>query len=182
MKKALFLIIVAGLILGPFSQILAQTNHRFTQQELDPASNLYYYGQRYYNANTGRFTQIDPITNSLANPQKLKESTGQDLQKFLENPQKLNEYSYTINNPVKYVDPNGESPVLAIPVLFVALSGIFLTDIKTVQAPIVNSIPSFVESRDFGDMIPGWNNISKAGRFGLGLIFGGLSTNEIEST
>ena len=57
----------------------------------------------------GQFTQPDPVANYLNDPQKLKQATGQDLQKYLENPQALNNYSYTQNNPVRYVDPRGET-------------------------------------------------------------------------
>lgn len=117
MKKALFLILIFLFVLTPAINIFAAgTNYRYTGQELDPTG-LYYYGQRYYDPNTGRFTQPDPLQNYLTDPQKLKQTTGQDLQKFLENPQNLNPYSYVQNNPVKYVDPTGEQ---AVPVQWVA--------------------------------------------------------------
>jgi len=112
MKKYIIYLLLVLFIITPFSQVLAYgTNYRYTGQEMDSSSNLYYYGQRHYQPEVGRFTQPDPISKYLNNPQKLKQSTGQDLQKFLENPQALNEYGYTQNNPVKYTDPDGESPV-----------------------------------------------------------------------
>jgi len=108
MRKAFFLIIISSLIILPFGNALAVgTNYRYTGQELDPIG-LYYYGQRYYDPLTGRFTQPDPLANYLTDPQKLKQTTGQDLQQFLANPQNLNPYSYVQNNPVRYVDPKGE--------------------------------------------------------------------------
>ncbi len=109
MRKAFLSIIIGSLIILPFANVLAVgTDYRYTGKPYDSNTNLYYYGQRYYNPVSGRFTQPDPVSNNLANPQKLKQSTGQDLQKFLENPQALNSYNYVQNNPVKYVDPNGE--------------------------------------------------------------------------
>ncbi|MBS3147100.1 hypothetical protein J4471_05405, partial [Candidatus Woesearchaeota archaeon] len=42
----------------------------------------------YYNSNTGRFTQVDPIFNPSISP-----------------------YSYANNNPLKYVDPSGNEPL-----------------------------------------------------------------------
>ena len=60
----------------------------YTGKEKDD-SGLYYYGARYYDADSGRFTQPDPISGSL------------------ENPQSLNKYVYVLNNPNRYVDPSG---------------------------------------------------------------------------
>ncbi len=108
MKKAL-LLIIGILIILPLGQVLAVgTDYRYTGKPYDANTNLYYYGQRYYDPMSGRFTQPDPVSNNLANPQKLKQSTGQELQKLLQNPQALNSYSYTVNNPVRYIDPTGE--------------------------------------------------------------------------
>ena len=64
------------------------TDKKFTGQRLD-ATGLYYYNARYYDATIGRFTKPDTIVQSFANPQS------------------LNRYSYTLNNPLKYTDPSG---------------------------------------------------------------------------
>lgn len=53
---------------------------------------LDYFGARYMSAAQGRFTTIDPSMESV----------------HLQNPQSWNRYSYAINNPLRYVDPNGE--------------------------------------------------------------------------
>ena len=50
---------------------------------------LYYYGARYYDPVIGRFISADILVQSYRNPQA------------------LNRYSYTINNPLKYIDPTG---------------------------------------------------------------------------
>jgi len=177
MKKSIILVLLALFIIAPFSQVLAVgTDYRYTGKPLDSSINLYYYGQRYYEPNVGRFTQPDPVSRYLTDPQKLKQSTGQDLQKFLQNPQALNEYNYVQNNPVKYVDPNGEAIQILIPVGIAIFSGIFLNNIKTANSLNVNSTPSTIESRDFGDMVPGWNKIPKAGRLLIGLATGGLAS------
>jgi len=63
--------------------------HRFTGQELDPETGLYYYGGRYYDAEISRFVSPDPFVPSP------------------DDPQSLNRYSYTINNPQRYIDPSG---------------------------------------------------------------------------
>jgi RHS repeat-associated protein len=64
-------------------------NHRFTGQELDLETDLYYYGGRYYDQQLARFVQPDPF---IVKP---------------EEPQNLNRYSYVLNNPYKYIDPTG---------------------------------------------------------------------------
>jgi RHS repeat-associated protein len=68
--------------------------HRYTGQELDEETGLYFYQSRYYDPELGRFIQPD--------------STVPDE----ENPQALNRYSYAYNNPYVYTDPSGESPFL----------------------------------------------------------------------
>jgi len=176
MKKTLITTILALLIIQPVMALAQGVNYRFTGQELDAESGLYNFQAREYNPNTGRFLQPDPVINNLSNHQELKNQTGQKLEDILKNPQALNSYSYTVNNPVKYVDPTGE--IFIIPIAIGVLSGIFLSDIKIAQAPTVNSTPPIVETKDFGDLVSGWNKIPKFGRFGIGLIFGGF-TNKL---
>lgn len=65
------------------------TKYRFTSQELDAETGLYYYGARYYNPALARFVSPDPI------------------EMRLEDPQTLNRYAYARNNPVFYNDPSG---------------------------------------------------------------------------
>ncbi|MBI5414984.1 hypothetical protein HZA38_05745 [Candidatus Peregrinibacteria bacterium] len=66
-----------------------ENNYKFTGQELDPETNLYYYGARYYNPKLGQFASQDPWEGDLTDPQS------------------FNKYSYTRNNPLKYIDPTG---------------------------------------------------------------------------
>jgi len=73
---------------------------KFTGHEFDEDTNLHYYVQRYYNQDIGRFTSQDPVFLNLAVDQR----TG----RVLENPQLHNSYSYVANNPLKYVDIEGE--------------------------------------------------------------------------
>ncbi len=62
---------------------------RFTGQKLDAETGLYYYGGRYYDPEISRFISPDPFVPRPGNPQS------------------LNRYSYTLNNPVRYIDPSG---------------------------------------------------------------------------
>jgi len=157
--------------------------YRFTDQERDSESGLYNFDAREYNPNIGRFIQPDPVLNELnrLNNQKDLQNQDKQLPRLLMNPQRLNYYSYTVNNPIKYVDPQGESPAIFVPIALFVLSGVFLSDINTAYSPTYNSTPPTIESRDFGDLVPGWIQIPKLGRWGLGLMFGGLE-NKISNS
>ena len=65
------------------------THFKFTGQEYDDETGLYYYGARYYDPVIGRFISADTIVPNFANPQD------------------LNRYTYAGNNPLTYIDPTG---------------------------------------------------------------------------
>jgi RHS repeat-associated protein len=73
--------------------------YKFTGKELDPETGLYYYGARYYDAVLSKWLSPDPM-----------------LERYLDGspaggiyvPQNLGVYTYTHNNPVVYVDPQGK--------------------------------------------------------------------------
>jgi len=65
----------------------------FTGQLHDDESGLTYMGARYYDPYIGRFMAMDPA--------------GFDINEV----ESFNRYAYANNNPYKYVDPNGESPI-----------------------------------------------------------------------
>ena len=73
-----------------------ETDHKFTGKELDDETGLYYYGARYYDSEIGRFVSVDPWEGDLKDPQS------------------LNKYSYTRNNPVIYTDPTGNEFISAV--------------------------------------------------------------------
>ncbi len=64
---------------------------KFTGYERDTETDLDFAQARMYNKNHGRFTSSDPLL-----------SSGKPTA-----PQTWNRFSYTINNPLRYVDPNG---------------------------------------------------------------------------
>jgi RHS repeat-associated protein len=66
---------------------------KFTSYERDGETNLDFAQARYYANQHGRFTSVDPIMME---------------KKRLADPQAINLYIYTRNNPLKYVDPDGE--------------------------------------------------------------------------
>lgn len=66
-------------------------SRRYTGQVLDDATGLYYYNARYYDPALARFTQPDDLIPDLLNPQS------------------YNRYAYCVNNPLRFIDPNGDS-------------------------------------------------------------------------
>ena len=76
---------------------------KFVGKEKDKETGLYYFGARYMEARIGRFIVIDPVGPVNSQASKANE-------KFLLNPQKLNRYAYSINNPYRYIDPDGRWP------------------------------------------------------------------------
>ena len=66
-----------------------KTDHLFTGQLSVGLGGIYSYGARFYSSKLGRFLSADTIVPDWANPQS------------------LNRYAYTYNNPLKYVDPTG---------------------------------------------------------------------------
>lgn len=71
-------------------------SYKFTGQEEDSETGLYYYGARYYNADFARFMSQDPAVYD------------ERFLEMLRDPQSFNSYAYVRNNPIKYIDPSGE--------------------------------------------------------------------------
>ena len=65
------------------------TSKRFNAKELQTDIGLYDYGARFYDPTIGRFISADSVVPRPGNPQN------------------LNRYSYSLSNPVKYLDPTG---------------------------------------------------------------------------
>jgi len=63
----------------------------FTGKERDSETGLDYFGARYFSGAQGRFISPDPLMASA----------------HASNPQTWNRYSYALNNPLRFVDPDG---------------------------------------------------------------------------
>ena len=91
--------VIASFLYGPFGEVVLETGgeeHRrqFNGKENDVATGLRYYGYRYYDPVTLRWNSADPIYSFLP-----------DL--GLNEPQLMNLYAFSLNNPVRYYDPDG---------------------------------------------------------------------------
>ena len=82
----------------------AVNGKRFVGKEKDEETGLSYFGARYEDAKIGRFTAVDPV--GPVNPR-----TSKTDEVMLSNPQKLHKYAYALNNPYRYVDPDGNEPI-----------------------------------------------------------------------
>jgi len=80
-----------------------ENDKMFVGKEKDKETGLYYFGARYLEPMIGRFISPDPVG-------AVGLKTGKVDHTSLLNPQRLNRYSYSLNNPYKYVDPDGKWP------------------------------------------------------------------------
>jgi RHS repeat-associated protein len=79
----------------PFGEVFIEernntwnTPYLFNAKELDEETGLYYYGARYYDARVSQFLSVD---------------------RFAEKYPNISAYTYCANNPVKYIDPTGDT-------------------------------------------------------------------------
>ena len=79
-----------------------KNNRRYLGKEMDEETGFIYMGSRYLNPKTGQFNRPDPV--GLVDP-----ATGKVNQEMLLNPQRLNRYTYGLNNPYRYVDADGRN-------------------------------------------------------------------------
>ena len=69
----------------------ARIRQQFTSKERDNETELDYFGARYFSSRQGRFISVDPLGASA----------------IISDPQSFNRYTYVLNNPLKYIDPDG---------------------------------------------------------------------------
>lgn len=89
----------ARFLYGAFGEVVfadGSADHRrqFNGKENDVVTGLRYYGFRYYDPVTLRWNSADPLY-------RLAPDIGTG------NPQRLNLYSFSLNNPIRYYDPDG---------------------------------------------------------------------------
>ncbi|MCU0241667.1 MAG: RHS repeat-associated core domain-containing protein [Vicinamibacteria bacterium] len=122
-------------------QVGAGQSRKFTGKERDSETGLDYFGARYYESKSGRFTTTDPITNAKAS---------------LVNPQRWNRYAYALNNPLRYIDPDGRLTFEADPYSKKAISADDIRYAKDAQTALRNSLTPQVKAYfqfQFGEKI-----------------------------
>lgn len=132
---------------------------KFTGKEGDNETSLVYFGARYYNSTSGRFTSVDPRSGEV------------------ERPQSWNGYAYTVNNPVNRIDPDGEKDVQAHvrKFVFVSLRAILLTSISVnVSAGGLFAISAHETGYGRSNAFTNHNNVSGASIKEKPLTYGSL--------
>ena len=109
----------------------AQESYQFTQKERDAESGLQYFEARFYLASHGRFTRVDPL--AIA-----------ETPAWLENPQKLNLYSYCSSRPMSFTDPTGMDPPETLKLILLDGDYIPLSDRSNPTTPIPPKLAPFV--------------------------------------
>ena len=100
-------------------------SHQFIGKEYDLETGLLNFGARYYDAGIGRFLSVDPALLSGRPNSALKI------------PQRLNSYSYSANNPYRYLDSNGNWPTRVRQVHQASISRV-LADLPVQDAAVLS--------------------------------------------
>lgn len=117
---------------------------KYAGTEYDATSGLNYMQARYQNPTRGQFISQDPVARDIGMIKKMQpyvlafsnNPTEIDQTYVLSNPQLLNSYSYSLNNPINYSDPSGKCPFCVIGLVVVA--GVLL-DVNTAAAPTIDN-------------------------------------------
>jgi RHS repeat-associated protein len=102
--------LVGRLAYGAYGDLVASQGSesnakRYTSQEFDTSTGLYFYQSRYYDPVLARFVQPDAYV------------------PFASNPQNLNRYAYALNNPATLTDPDGHCPICIAILIGAAIGG-----------------------------------------------------------
>jgi RHS repeat-associated protein len=76
----------------------ASNHYKFTGKERDSETGLDNFGARYYSGGMGRFLTVDPKVASA----------------HVANPQSWNRYTYALNNPMVFIDPDGRETTTSL--------------------------------------------------------------------
>jgi len=122
---------------------------QFTSKERDVETGLDYFINRYYSSAQGRFTSVDPTLESI-DPA---------------NPQTLNRYSYALNNPLAFIDPDGLDPLFigSWDKLTAQQKRLFETYVQQNYAEELKNDPSFSAERLWNDSAAVANGDAAAG-------------------
>jgi len=133
----------------------------FTGKKKDDETGLLFFGARYYDPSIGRFITADSIVQAPSNPQT------------------LNRYSYTSNNPINRIDPDGHrwSWRNFFRAVGIAIVGTVLAVVSGgALAPVIGAYWAGVATGAIaGATIGGAFSAATGGNIGMGLLTGAIS-------
>ncbi|MCK5148278.1 DNRLRE domain-containing protein [bacterium] len=102
-----------------------ETSYQFTGKELDNGTGLYYFGARYYDPGIGRWLTPDPLADKYPS---------------------WSPYNYSLNNPIRYIDPDGKEPTTAV---LIVGAGLFVAAIAATDHMIkYGTDPAYAAAHD----------------------------------
>ena len=112
----------------PARALCRRTRRRLTGKEQDAETGLYYYGARYLDPRAGRWLSGDPALGEYVPSAPVNEDAKEQNKNLpgiggVFNTTNLHVYNYSINNPVKYSDPDGQVPFMVVTGIIGAVAG-----------------------------------------------------------
>ena len=101
---------------------------KFTGKERDSETGLYYYGARYLDPKISRWISGDPAVSEYVPSAPVSEEARKQNQNLpgmggVFNYVNLHTYNYSLNNPIKYSDPDGQIPFMVVTGIIGAVAG-----------------------------------------------------------
>ena len=115
------------------SQPTSKDQYLFTGKPRDSETGLDYFGARYYSSSLSRFMSVDPAPGFIADTRT------------------LNPYIYAANNPLVYIDRDGEVVVIAAVAIGAGIAGLINGTAEALTEYIANPDASFKDlAKSFG--------------------------------